>query len=136
MNTPYSSRANGKVALFLTVFAFLLSTALAILAAEKLNVTGHWAGEMTSEFGDSVAIHFDLSQKEDALTETGGPEGSNQPIADAKLNGNHLTLTIGRAPEPVWKFDLTVAGKSITGKAEGSKDARSIGSTNVAVQLQ
>jgi hypothetical protein len=103
---------------------------------EKLNLTGHWTGEMTSEFGDSVAIHFDLTQRGDTLNGTAGPEGSNEPISDAKLDGNHLTFTVGKAPEPVWKFDLTVSGKSMTGKGQGSKGGQSIGTTNVTVQLQ
>jgi len=69
------------------------------------------------------------------VTGTAGPEGAAFPITGGRIEGNHLTFSVGKSPEPVWNFDLTVSDKLLRGTGSGTKEGQSIGTTQVEMSL-
>ena len=108
-----------------------------LLLANPANVTGVWSGDMTGESGGSVHIQFELKQTDKQVTGTAGPSKEEAaPIYDATLQGDHLRFSVGRAPNPIWKFDLVVSNQEMHGKGEGASSGQSLGATSVIMSLQ
>jgi hypothetical protein len=102
---------------------FLVGTAL-FLAADPVNVTGAWSGNMTADTGATAEIQFQLKQVGDRITGAAGPTGALEPIYDVTIQGDHLKFSVGHDPKPVWKFDLIVSDKAKQCRAEARANER------------
>jgi hypothetical protein len=114
-----------SVALFIAVSVSLL------LAESGLNVTGTWTGEVKDQEGGTGKVRFVLRQEGDQISGTAGPvEKPNPgPVHDAKLDGNHLTLSADDTDDKsgqtlTYSFDLTVVNDQMQGKAYGRSGGR------------
>jgi hypothetical protein len=123
---------------------FLVALAGSALMAESVDISGTWTGEMRQkqQSGDvaHIALVFELTQTDGVVTGTAGPsEHSENPIHDARLDGDRLTFTVsplaadGGESSPTWKFQLKVSNTRMDGTAEGSYRNRSLGSTEVVM---
>jgi hypothetical protein len=109
-----------SVALFIAVAVSLL------LAKSGMNVTGSWTGEVRDQEGGTGKVRFVLVQEGDQISGTAGPVEKQNPghVHDAKLDGNHLTLSANDTDDKsgltsTYRFDLTVANDQMQGKAYG-----------------
>jgi hypothetical protein len=114
-----------SVALFIAVAVSLL------LAKSGMNVTGAWTGEVRGQDGGTGKVRFVLVQEGEQISGTAGPaEKQNPPhVHDAKLDGNHLTLSADDTDDKsgltlTYSFDLTVANDQMQGKAYGRSGDR------------
>ena len=121
--------------------AALTSLVISGAIAQSGDVSGTWTGEMQQkqQSGDvaHAAVVFVLKQAAGQVTgKAGQTEVSGQPINDAKLEGDRLTFSV-TAPAgekgPTWKFDLKVSGTRMKGRAEGTREDHSLGSTDVVM---
>ena len=117
---------------------------LPMLAVAAANVGGTWSGMMEQKADNGrtgrMSMLVQLKQDGDQLSGTAGPNENNQaPIQGAKLDGTHLAFSVTLLPPPgsdagpTWRFDLTVSGDRMQGKAEGSMGERSLGTTEVVL---
>ncbi len=121
---------------------FLIVVSAWLLAAKPdVDVTGTWAGGISSQDGGKGSVRFVLKQNGDQISGTAGPSDKQSlpQVYDGKLNGNHLTFGVDDADESghklTYHFDLTVTGDRIAGKAEGRSGDRSW-TMNVSVTRQ
>jgi hypothetical protein len=127
----------------LRIVALLLGCLLvSVPCVAAASVSGTWKGTMQQKSDDGqagkAAIAFHLKQEGRQVSGSAGPTGEEaKPIRDAKLQGDRLTFTVGDAPGPSWKFDLTVSGDTMQCTGEGtSPSGRSMGSTEVSMSRQ
>ncbi len=83
---------------------------------------------------------FKLKQSGDQVSGTAGPgENAQSPIQDARLQGDHLTFSVtgpgesGAGSGPTWKFELTVSGERLDGRAEGTLKGQFLGKVKVVM---
>lgn len=114
-----------SVALFIAVSASLL------LTESRINVTGTWTGEVRDQEGGTGRVRLMLRQEGDQISGTAGPAEKQNPghVHDAKLDGNHLTLSADDTDDKsertlTYSFDLTVANDQMQGKAYGRSGDR------------
>jgi hypothetical protein len=114
-----------SVALFIAVAVSLL------LAKSGMNVTGTWTGEVRDQEGGTGKVRFVLVQEGGQISGTAGPVEKQNPghVHDAKLDGNHLTLSADDTDDKsgltsTYSFDLTVADDQMQGKAYGRSGDR------------
>lgn len=121
----------------LAMSSVLLAGTAWLLLANPMNVTGTWTGAMTGDSGSSVHIQFQLKQTGEQVTGTAGPTvEASSSIYDAAIQDDHFRFSVGRDPNPIWKFDLTVSDKEMHGKGDGTRSGQSLGTTNVAMSLR
>ena len=120
--------------------AALVALVISGAIAQAADVSGTWNGEMQQkqDSGDMAhaALVFVLKQTDGQITGKAGPEGSGQPISDAKLEGDRLTFSVpppAGEKGPTWKFDLKVSGTRMEGRAQGTNGDHSLGSTDVVM---
>lgn len=108
--------------------------------AQSSEVSGTWTGEMQQKQSSGQVAHaalvFVLKQTAGQVTGEAGPEGSSQPINDAKFEGSRLTFSVTPPTGekgPTWKFDLKVSGTLMEGRAEGTNGDHSLGSADVSM---
>jgi hypothetical protein len=114
-----------SVALFIAVALSLL------LAKSGINVTGTWTGEVRDQEGGTGKVRFVLVQERDQISGTAGPVEKQNPghVHDAKLDGNHLTLSADDTDDKsgltsTYSFDLTVANDQMQGNVYGRSGDR------------
>jgi hypothetical protein len=102
-----------------------------LLAKSGMNVTGSWTGEVRDQEGGTGKVRFVLMQEGEQISGTAGPvEKQNPPhVRDAKLDGNHLTLSADDTDDKSgltarYSFDLSVANDHMQGKAYGRSGER------------
>ncbi len=105
----------------------VLLLATAMLAANDL--TGQWSGSfnrtMDGERVDDV-IHMVLKQSGAEITGTVGPDAGQQwPIQKGKVEGNKVTFEV-QTPEPLIRFELTLAEGHLKGEAKAEHEGRSM----------
>jgi hypothetical protein len=115
----------------LTVALFIAVSASSLLAKSGTNATGTWTGEVRDQMGGTGKVRFVLRQDGDQVSGTAGPVEKQNPgrVHDAKLDGNHLTLsaddTDGKSGVTLtYNFDLAVANDQMQGKAYGRSGDR------------
>src|SRR5215472_11542329 len=120
---------------------------LALLGVSAASIGGTWSGMMEQKTDDGrtgrMSMQVQLKQNGDQLSGTAGPNETNQaPIQGARLEGSHLAFSVTLAPPPgsdsgpTWKFELTVSGDRMEGKADGRMGERSLGATQVVLIRQ
>jgi hypothetical protein len=115
----------------LTVALFIAVSASSLLAKSGTNVTGTWTGEVRDQMGGTGKVRFVLRQDGDQVSGTAGPVERQNPghVHDAKLDGNHLTLSADDTDDKsgvtlTYNFDLAVANDQMQGKAYGRSGDR------------
>ena len=112
--------------------ALFIAVAVSLLPAKSgMNATGSWTGEVRDQEGGTGKVRFVLMQEGEQISGTAGPvEKQNPPhVRDAKLDGNHLTLSADDTDDKsglrsTYSFDLTVANDQMQGKAYGRSGDR------------
>ncbi|MBM3823621.1 MAG: hypothetical protein FJ404_12170 [Verrucomicrobia bacterium] len=97
---------------------------------EGLDVSGAWAWSMKRENGDTMEATFTLSRSNGQLAGKFESEGLPQPleIKNAKIEGNTLTFdtVLERdGASTTIKNSATISGKTMKGKAEGTREGQS-----------
>jgi hypothetical protein len=110
---------------------FAVTTACLLRANPAVDVSGSWAGEISSQDGGKGTVRLVLKQAGEQISGTAGPADKQTPpqIHDAKLQANHLTFVADDSDDSglklTYHFDLTVTGDQIHGKADGRSGDRS-----------
>ena len=131
MKTWNEQMSRVATASFLTAVIF---TSLA--AAPAASVAGVWTGKLTQKQTNgstqTAPIRFTLTQQDNRISGTAGPEGSSpNPIRDAKIEGDHLVFSVssgsedGVTPGVTWHFDVAVSGDRMEGKGTATSGSRS-----------
>lgn len=123
------------------LLAALVGLVISGAIAESTDVSGTWTGEMQQkqDSGDvaHAALVFVFKQAGGQITgKAGQTEESGQPINDVRLEGDRLTFSVTAPADksgPTWKFDLKISGTHMEGRAEGTRGAHSLGSTDVVM---
>jgi hypothetical protein len=111
--------------------AWISSLALLVLslgthAAEKVDPTGMWTWNFTTQNGDTITSTLNLKREGDKLTGTvTGRNGNETAIQNAKLNGEDLSFQVVRERDGntfTTKYHGTVTGDTIKGKMEFERD--------------
>jgi hypothetical protein len=101
----------------LLVFSLLAGTAAAA------DLTGVWAGEITSSNGGKHELSFNLKQAGGKITGSVSglpPRGDEQPIVESKIEGDQITLKV-TVPTPDGKTNpFVIAGKVSGNQIEGT----------------
>jgi hypothetical protein len=115
----------------LSVALWIAAAVSLLLAKSGMNVTGSWTGEVRDQEGGTGKVRFVLMQEGEQISGTAGPvEKQNPPhVRDAKLDGNHLTLSADDTDDKSgltarYSFDLSVANDHMQGKAYGRSGER------------
>jgi hypothetical protein len=115
----------------LSVVLLIAAAVSLLLAKSGMNVTGSWTGEVRDQEGGTGKVRFVLMQEGEEISGTAGPvEKQNPPhVRDAKLDGNHLTLSADDTDDKSgltarYSFDLSVANDHMQGKAYGRSGER------------
>jgi len=115
----------------LSVALWIAAAVSLLLAKSGMNVTGSWTGEVRDQEGGTGKVRFVLMQEGEQISGTAGPVEKQNPgrVHDAKLDGNHLTLsaddTDGKSGVTLtYNFDLAVANDQMQGKAYGRSGDR------------
>lgn len=115
----------------LSVALFIVVSASLLLAESGINVTGTWTGEVRDQQGGTGRVRLMLRQEGEQISGTAGPAEKQNPghVDDAKLDGNHLTLSADDTDDKserrlTYSFDLTVANNQMQGKVYGRSGDR------------
>lgn len=100
---------------FMAVAALLL--ALGVGQGGGPSLSGKWSGSFQVSGNDGqIPQLLLLTQTGAKLTGTGGPDASERyPIADGKVDGNHVTFDLTNAFAR-FSYDLTGSGNELKGK--------------------
>jgi hypothetical protein len=115
----------------LSVILFITVTACLSSARPEIDVSGSWTGAITGQDGGNGRIRLVLKQAGDQISGTAGPSDKQNPpqIYDGKLQGTRISFAADDTDESgiklVYRFDLTVMGDRIDGKANGHSGDRS-----------
>jgi hypothetical protein len=115
----------------LSVALWIAAAVSLLLAKSGMNVTGSWTGEVRDQEGGTGKVRFVLVQEGDQISGTAGPVEKQNPghVHDAKLDGNHLTLSADDTDDKsgltsTYSFDLTVANDQMQGNVYGRSGDR------------
>jgi hypothetical protein len=83
-------------------------------AAYAADITGKWVMEMPGMGGgDPMKIFYNFKVDGTTLTGTSGPEGTESPFSEGKINGNDISFTVAFG-EMKMKMKGKVEGDQIT----------------------
>ena len=115
----------------LSVILFIAVSTCLLVAKPGVDVAGTWTGEVRDQEGGAGRVRFVLQQEGDRISGTAGPIEKQNPghVYDAKLDGNHLTLSADDTDDKTgltltYSFDLTIAHDQMQGKANGRSGDR------------
>ena len=113
----------------LSMILFIALSACLLVAKPGVDVTGTWTGEVKGQDGGTGKVRFVLRQEGDQISGTPGPLEKQNPVYDARLDGNRLTLAADDTDDKTglkltYTFDLTIANDEMQGKAYGHSGDR------------
>jgi hypothetical protein len=131
IGSPAAATSGGSMRNRLSVILFIALSACLLAAKPRVDVTGAWTGEVRGQEGGTGKVRFVLRQEGDRISGTAGPIEKQNPghVYDAKLDGNHLTLSADDTDDKTgltltYRFELTVANDQMQGKAYGRSGDR------------
>lgn len=113
----------------LSMILFIALSACLLVAKPGVDVTGTWTGEVKGQDGGTGKVRFVLRQEGDQISGTPGPLEKQNPVYDARLDGNRLTFAADDTDDKTglkltYTFDLTIANDEMQGKAYGHSGDR------------
>ncbi len=113
----------------LSMILFIALSACLLVAKPGVDVTGTWTGEVKGQDGGTGKVRFVLRQEGDQISGTAGPLEKQNPVYDARLDGNRLTFAADDTDDKTglkltYTFDLTIANDEMQGKAYGHSGDR------------
>ena len=120
----------------LAVALVLAALAPAVAAQTTASFTGKWEGTFTRQAPDGTerppqAIVFNLTQKDKALTGTGGPPDQQTDISNGAVTDGKATFEVRPSDAQVFKFTLTIVKGRLQGEMVGERDGVVAGKAKV-----
>ena len=108
-------------------FVCTLLIAICAITALAADVSGKWTGNFTPEGQDAQSAFVILKQSGNTLTGSGGPDENEQwPIANGKIDGNHVTGDVTAPDGSVYKLDVVIDGDKAKGEITANHDGQNI----------
>ena len=112
----------------LLAFAFILAVLAPSLAAQATaSFSGKWEGTMTLQRPDGTEaparpLHFNLTQKGEALTGTAGPPDQQTEISKSAVTAGKATFEVAPGDGQVFKMTLAIVKGRLQGDMIGERD--------------